>query len=327
MDTIYRTQEVTTFPLYLSAQEFDTLYRRSDYIKAEMDFQTRDVTVPFNGDHLTFLSSHGSLESRLYNVHIPDLFPVDAEVAACFITLCAQTQIDFALLPDLEFVYYAIVADYFQISKAVRYLFYRYIVRSDLALEASQYLTQLLSIFGPNHNITIKLLGKFAFQYNAPVDALLRGMTTRSVPSEYSHSLLRHFLRSHRRRIGYFSNFRTFYCRRCSSDVTSRPLTRFTYDNGRVWPCCGVMLHIPCWTEEIYNVSNCPHCQTPYFLATPVASLASDFTNCRVRQLRHYNGIGTDETIPPFPPRRSWFTAYIPPGHRHGTAPSSSHDA
>ena len=303
MDEYFTLQTSTTFSLTLTIEQYTRLVHLSDYFKYQIDFYSRDPTTPFQGFNLLPVTPNHSLDiTNHYNIliKIPDYFPLEADKVASFLLLCSMPLFEFQFMTARHLVSLLIVADYFQMPSIYTPLIRQYISKKNLLQAPVQYYTEILTIFGPQHRLSELIGNRFAHSLSVPVDNIVKYTRLPSAPNKFSSRQLRRYSRNIKRASTYFTSFRYFHCTICQMDVSSKPITDHIYDNARVWPCCGSMIHFPCFQPSV-TIRRCLQCSVPYYLGYPQRDRASQHSLQRMKELRRTFGISQQETLPRLP--------------------------
>lgn len=304
MDSIFvlHTEQAMTFTL--SVKDHARLYGRSLYFQALEDFYGRSYDQNFQGtSHLRGNTQHvtqavtGDIQIRM---SIPEFFPLNADDTAAVLIECAQPLMSLHHIAGIDFLKTLFVLDYYQLLPCACELLDQFSRSHSLAMEPTEYLCTLATIFGIEHVLTKELLASFAKRLDLQDKHVLVQMAGHSLPPVYSVRRLRRLLRGAERTLSYYTQFRQFYCTHCDANYQAKPTSRYTYDLAVVWPCCARLVHTPCF-EQIVYANNCIHCNTPYFLGRPNWLDATEHSRQQMLRIRAEAGFDETDMLPNFP--------------------------
>ena len=307
----FKRQKERTNLLYLSVTEYEFLHLRSEFVRAAEDFNARrNESMPeslvYKRTEPVDLSIDLPPSRCLVLIDIPERFPMDASDVACFLIICSQTELNFALLSRFHLIAMLIVTNYYQMDSVAALILRFYIKMTHITEDPLSLLCALWYIFGDNHPYCVNLASRMARALDVHPSRILELLRHRNDILMLATARFCKFVRDRLRAHRYFSAFRTFTCEECDADIRCKPTARYVYDTARCWPCCGCLIHKPCMLP-LCRIRRCPYCNMAYFLAEPLWERQSAITRDKIRKYRDQNGIPRHVVLPSFTQLRTVF--------------------
>jgi len=307
----FKRQRERTHLLYLSVTEYEILHLRSEYVRAAEDFKARrNETMPeslvYKRTEPVDLSIDLPPSRCLVLINIPERFPMDASDVACFLVICSQTELNFALLSRFHLIAMLMVTNYYQMDSVAALILRFYIKMTHVTDDPLSLLCALWYIYGADHPYCVNIASRMARALDVHPSRIMEMLRHRNDPFLLATARFCKFVRDRLRAHRYFSAFRTFTCDECDADIRCKPTARYVYDNARCWPCCGSLIHKSCM-PPLCRLRRCPHCHMAYFLAEPLWERQGAHTRDRIRTIRAKNGIPQHAILPSFTQLRMVF--------------------